>query len=202
MFTGIVECLGELAGRSAGGDNLHLHVRSPISGELAVDQSVSHNGACLTVVRVEGDMHIVTAIRETLDRTALGALAEGEKVNLERAMKLGDRLDGHLVQGHVDTTAEVVSVAGEGGSWRFRFSYAPVDGQVLVEKGSICVDGVSPTLTEAGPDRFAVAVIPYTFEHTRFGGYRPGDRVNVEFDLIGKYVERLVRGYDVTGARH
>ena len=198
MFTGIVECLGTIQGIEVDGDNRHYTLQSSISAELAVDQSVSHNGVCLTVVGVEEDRHRVTAIRETLDKSSLGMVGVGGVVNLERAMKLGDRLDGHMVQGHVDTTATVASIAQEGGSWRFGFQYEPVAGQVLVEKGSICLDGVSLTLVDAGPETFSVAVIPYTFEHTRFSRYAVGAKVNLEFDLIGKYVQRLVQGYPST----
>jgi len=192
MFTGIIETLGTVESLVAEGDNVHLTIRSELSHQLRVDQSLSHNGVCLTVIRVAEDTHTVTAIRETLHRSALGKLEIGDPVNLERAMQLGARLDGHMVQGHVDSTAIVTDIVEEGGSWRFSFHFHPDGNNVLVEKGSICVDGVSLTLAEAGKDRFAVAIIPYTYDHTRFRAYAPGDTVNIEFDLIGKYVQRLV----------
>jgi riboflavin synthase len=192
MFTGIIETVGTLVALEPEGDNVHLTVRSELSHQLRIDQSLSHNGVCLTVVGVEDDTHRVTAIRETLRRSALGRLEPGDPINLERAMQLGARLDGHIVQGHVDTTAIVTDITEEHGSWRFAFHFRPDGQNVLVGKGSICVDGVSLTLAEAGTDRFAVAIIPYTYKHTRFHAYSPGDAVNLEFDLIGKYVQRLV----------
>ena len=195
MFTGIIESLGKVVSATRENENLHLRIQSSISSELKIDQSVSHNGVCLTVVAVEGDEHVVTAIKETIDKSAVGDLAEGDVVNLERAMKLGDRLDGHIVQGHVDTTAVLQELTEEGGSWRFRFAFDPDGQNVLVEKGSITVDGTSLTVVDAGKDAFSVAIIPYTYEHTRFRDYKAGDRVNLEFDMIGKYVQRLMAGY-------
>ncbi len=199
MFTGIIESLGTLVSVETEGSNRHLTVRSDLSSHLRVDQSLAHNGVCLTVVRLDGDTHTVTAVHETLQRSAIGQLEPGEVINLERAMQFGARLDGHLVQGHVDTTAVVTEIHEEGGSWRFRFHYRPDGINVLVPKGSICVDGVSLTLVEAGPADFSVAIIPYTYQHTRFCRYSPGDAVNIEFDLIGKYVQRLVQGYQQGG---
>ncbi len=195
MFTGIIESLGKVTEILHDAQNIHLTVHSDLAGHLRIDQSVAHNGVCLTVVKVAGDTHTVTAIHETLQRSALGSLEPGDTVNLERAMQFGARLDGHLVQGHVDTTAVVTDVREEGGSWLFRFHYRPDGVNVLVPKGSICIDGVSLTLVEAGEKDFSVAIIPYTYEHTRFRLYSPGDSVNLEFDLIGKYVQRLVQGY-------
>ncbi len=195
MFTGIIESLGELVRAETDQQNLHLTVRSDLASHLKIDQSLSHNGVCLTVVKVEGDSHTVTAVHETLQRSAIGKLEPGDVINLERAMQFGARLDGHLVQGHVDSTAVVTEVHEQGGSWEFRFHYRPDGINVLVPKGSICVDGVSLTLIEAGPSDFSVAIIPYTYAHTRFKTYNPGDSVNIEFDLIGKYVQRLVQGY-------
>ena len=195
MFTGIIESLGKVTEILPDGQNIHLTVQSDLASHLRIDQSVAHNGVCLTVVKVAGETHTVTAIHETLQRSALGSLEPGDVVNLERAMQFGARLDGHLVQGHVDTTAVVTEVREEGGSWVFRFHYRPDGVNVLVPKGSICVDGVSLTLVEAGEKDFSVAIIPYTYQHTRFRLYSPGDAVNLEFDLIGKYVQRLVQGY-------
>jgi len=195
MFTGIIESLGKVTEILPDGQNIHLTVQSDLASHLRIDQSVAHNGVCLTVVKVAGETHTVTAIHETLQRSALGSLEPGDVVNLERAMQFGARLDGHLVQGHVDTTAVVTEVREEGGSWVFRFHSRPDGVNVLVPKGSICVDGVSLTLVEAGEKDFSVAIIPYTYQHTRFRLYSPGDAVNLEFDLIGKYVQRLVQGY-------
>lgn len=199
MFTGIIESLGTVFSLEEEGSNLHLNVQSDLAAHLRIDQSLSHNGVCLTVVQVMDNRHTVTAVRETLERSALGDLEPGDTVNLERAMQLGARLDGHLVQGHVDTTAVLTDVREQGGSWLFRFHYRPDGENVLVSKGSICIDGVSLTLVEAGATDFSVAIIPYTFQHTRFKQYSPGDRVNIEFDLIGKYVQRLVKGYPIPG---
>jgi len=195
MFTGIIESLGKVESIVPEGQNINLTVRSDLATHLRIDQSISHNGVCLTVVKIDGDTHTVTAIHETLQRSALGSLEPGDIVNLERAMQFGARLDGHLVQGHVDTTAVVTDIREEGGSWVFRFHYRSDGVNVIVPKGSICVDGVSLTLVEAGERDFSVAIIPYTYQHTRFRNYSPGDPVNLEFDLIGKYVQRLVKGY-------
>ncbi len=192
MFTGIIETLGRVESLTPEGDNVHLRIHSELSHQLKVDQSLSHNGVCLTVVAVENDTHTVTAIRETLQRSALGHLEVGDRVNLERAMQLGARLDGHIVQGHVDSTAVVTDIIDESGSWRVGFHYRPDGKNVLVDKGSICVDGVSLTIASVGEREFHVAIIPYTWKHTRFQDYNPGDSVNLEFDLIGKYVERLM----------
>jgi riboflavin synthase len=195
MFTGIIECFGNVLQRQHEGTNVHFRIQSEISSELKVDQSISHNGVCLTVTRQEDDWHEVTAIEETLQVTSLGALETGSRVNLERAMKLGDRLDGHIVQGHVDATARLSRIENEDGSWRFYFDFDAARDRVLVPKGSICVDGVSLTVVDAGKDNFSVAIIPYTYEHTKFADYQVGDSVNLEFDVIGKYVARLMEAH-------
>ena len=192
MFTGIIETLGTIQQLESEGGNLHLTISSSITHELKIDQSVSHNGVCLTVVAIDGDTYTVTAIEETLNKTNIGDLAVGDKVNLERAMKLGTRLDGHIVQGHVDQTASCTQVEQKDGSWFFTFAYNPVLNNVTIEKGSITVDGVSLTVVDSKKDIFSVAIIPYTYEHTRFNTYSEGVTVNLEFDVIGKYVARLL----------
>ena len=193
MFTGIIETLGHVTALKREGENLHISVQSTITSELKIDQSVSHNGVCLTVVAIEGAIYTVTAIQETLDKTSLGSLKEGSVVNLERAMILGARLDGHLVQGHVDQTARCIAVEEKDGSWFFTFEYDSSTGNVTIEKGSITVDGVSLTVVNSEKDRFSVAIIPYTYEHTCFHGYSVGSTVNLEFDVIGKYVARITQ---------
>lgn len=192
MFTGIIETLGKVEQLEKEGGNLHITMSCDFTGELKVDQSVSHNGVCLTVVAVQGDRFRVTAIAETLEKSNLGKLVPGDSVNLERAMVLGARLDGHIVQGHVDQTAQCLSVVPRDGSWTYTFGYDPKKNNVTIEKGSITVDGVSLTVVDSKRDAFSVAIIPYTREHTRFKTYVPGTLVNLEFDLIGKYVARLL----------
>ena len=192
MFTGIIEEVGRITGLETEQDNLHMTVSAPMSGELKVDQSVAHNGVCLTVVELNEGAYRVTAIKETLQRTNLGELKVGSLVNLERCMVAGARLDGHIVQGHVDLVAKVTEVKEEGGSWTYRFQYDGASGHLTVEKGSICINGVSLTVVESGDDHFSVAIIPYTYEHTNFKDLQPGDPVNLEFDIIGKYVERYL----------
>lgn len=192
MFTGIIETLGQVVGLEPEGTNLHIRVKSTLAQELKIDQSLAHNGVCLTVVAVEGDTYTVTAVAETLKRSNLGNLTVGSPVNLERAMVLGARLDGHLVQGHVDQTATCVQIDAENGSWAFHFEYDAQGGNRTIPKGSITVDGVSLTVVDSKPGHFSVAIIPYTYEHTRFGQYQVGDPVNLEFDMIGKYVAALV----------
>ena len=194
MFTGIIEEIGAVTALEREGQNLDIWVRAGLAAELHIDQSVAHNGACLTVVELAGDRYRVTAVAETLARTSLGDLAVGDALNLERAMILGARLDGHLVQGHVDATATCTGIEPADGSHLFRFAHEIAPGHVTLEKGSITVDGVSLTVVDSAPDGFSVAIIPYTYEHTRFRDYRPGSRVNLEFDLIGKYVARLMEG--------
>lgn len=193
MFTGIIETLGQLVNIRPDQGNLHFTVKSEISEELKVDQSVSHNGVCLTVVRVEGIQHVVTAIEETLRKSNLGTLKVGDSINLERCMQMNGRLDGHIVQGHVDQTALCTRVTQLAGSWEYTFRYDPVPGNVTVEKGSICVNGISLTVVNSLANSFSVAIIPYTFEHTNMKYLNVGDAVNLEFDIIGKYVARLMR---------
>ena len=192
MFTGIIEALGNVAHLKEDGGNLHITMESNLASELAIDQSVSHNGVCLTVVALGDGTFTVTAVQETLQKSNIGGWKLGDTVNLERAMKIGDRLDGHIVQGHVDATAEVTQIIHEDGSWRYSFAFTPQKGHVLVEKGSITVDGVSLTVVNAAEDSFDVAIIPYTYDHTRFKEYQVGSQVNLEFDIIGKYVARLM----------
>lgn len=195
MFTGIIETMGKVSRLEKDRGNLHITIQSDIARELKVDQSLAHNGVCLTVVAVDADQYTVTAIDETLQRSNLGTLEVGSLVNLERAMVLGARLDGHLVQGHVDQMGRCTRVEEADGSWVFHFEYEGGPGRVTIEKGSITVDGVSLTVVDSGPGTFSVAIIPYTYEHTRFGQYQAGSHVNLEFDMIGKYVGRLLKGY-------
>lgn len=192
MFTGIIETLGKVEKLEKERGNLHLTVSSDITSELKIDQSVSHNGVCLTVVSLNDDEYTVTAIEETLNKTNLDQLKVGDEVNLERAMVLGARLDGHIVQGHVDQTAVCTSVEEKDGSWAFSFEYDPKLNNVTIEKGSITVDGVSLTVVDSQKNHFSVAIIPYTHEHTRFHSYKVGTKVNLEFDVVGKYVARLL----------
>lgn len=195
MFTGIIEAAGRITAIEREADNVHFTVASPISGELKVDQSLAHDGVCLTVVALGEGTHTVTAIRETLDRTRLGDWTVGDTVNLERAMQAGARLDGHIVQGHVDTVGECTEVAEAGGSWYFTFRYRPERETLLVDKGSVCINGVSLTVVEPTEDTFRVAIIPYTYEHTNFRALAAGSRVNLEFDIIGKYIARQMAAY-------
>ncbi|HBY67627.1 MAG TPA: riboflavin synthase, partial [Flavobacteriaceae bacterium] len=168
---------------------------SNLASELKIDQSVAHNGVCLTVVKVKSDSYIVTAIDETLQKTNLGNLAKGDSINLERAMKLGDRLDGHIVQGHVDQVGVCRSITEKNGSWIFTFTYKAEKGNVTIEKGSITINGVSLTVVNSKEIKFSVAIIPYTYEHTNFKKLEKGSIVNLEFDVIGKYVSRITQGY-------
>lgn len=195
MFTGIIETLGTVRQVRHEQSNVHFTLESPISDELKIDQSLSHNGVCLTVVALGEGTHTVTAVAETLARTNLGSWKPGALVNLERCLPMGGRLDGHIVQGHVDATAECIEVLETGGSWRFTFRYRPGPEHILVDKGSVCVNGVSLTVVEPHDDLFSVAIIPYTWEHTNFKTLRPGDTVNLEFDIIGKYVTRYLSVY-------
>lgn len=173
--------------------NLHITVQSSISSELKIDQSVAHNGVCLTVVALADGKHTVTAIDETLNKSNLGQLKTGDLVNLERCMQMNARLDGHIVQGHVDQTAVCISFKELDGSWEYTFEYDAGPGNVTVEKGSICVNGISLTVVNSKPNSFSVAIIPYTFEHTNLQQVRSGSTVNLEFDIIGKYVARLMQ---------
>ncbi|KOS07333.1 riboflavin synthase subunit alpha [Flavobacterium akiainvivens] len=191
MFTGIIETAATIKQIVKDNDNIHYTLTSPITHELKIDQSLAHDGVCLTVVAIDAESYTVTAIKETLEKTNLKGWAEGGTVNLERAMKLGDRLDGHIVQGHVDQTGICVSVEEAGGSWYFTFEYEAGPGNITIEKGSICVNGVSLTVVNSQDNRFSVAIIPYTFEHTNFNAIKAGTTVNLEFDVVGKYVARL-----------
>ena len=192
MFTGIIETLGKIHRLRKEGGNLHITVSSPITKELKIDQSISHNGVCLTVVEKDDPYYTVTAIDETLKKTNLSELKEGQLVNLERAMVMGSRLDGHLVQGHIDQTAICRKIARYDGSWMFTFEYDSKFKNITIEKGSITVDGVSLTVVNSKKNTFSVAIIPYTYEHTRFRDYEIGTIVNLEFDVIGKYVARYL----------
>ncbi|MFD2162850.1 riboflavin synthase [Paradesertivirga mongoliensis] len=193
MFTGIIETLGLVKTLRKEDQNLHITIESAISTELKIDQSVAHNGVCLTVVSFEQNTHTVTAIEETLSKTNLRALKEGDLVNLERCMQMNGRLDGHIVQGHVDQTAECVDLKERGGSWEYTFKYDGSMGNITVEKGSVCVNGISLTVVNSLENQFSVAIIPYTFENTNLQQVRPGHLVNLEFDIIGKYVARLMQ---------
>lgn len=192
MFTGIIETLGEITKLEQDGSNLHITVYSAISLALKIDQSVAHNGVCLTVVSLDENSYTVTAIEETLQKTSLGNLLVGDKINLERAMILGSRLDGHIVQGHVDQTGICTSVEEKDGSWIFSFEYDASTNNPTIEKGSVTIDGTSLTVVNSGKNTFSVAIIPYTYEHTRFNTYKEGTVVNLEFDVIGKYVAKLM----------
>ncbi|HRD82641.1 MAG TPA: riboflavin synthase [Saprospiraceae bacterium] len=195
MFTGIIETAGRVVAMQQEGSNVHFTIASDISSQLKVDQSLAHNGVCLTVTALGEGTHTVTAIEETLQRSNLGRLRPGDALNLERAMRSDGRLDGHIVQGHVDTTGICTGVEELEGSWYFHFEYAPNPDHLLVDKGSVCVNGVSLTVVNPTEKTFSVAIIPYTYEHTNFKAIRPGDTVNLEFDVIGKYIARYVRLY-------
>ena len=192
MFTGIIETLGEVERIDEEGDNLHFTIKSTLSSTFKIDQSVAHNGVCLTVVAIDEYTHTVTAIEETLQKTNLGKLKEGAKVNLERCMQMNSRLDGHIVQGHVDQIATCILMQELDGSWEYRFKYDATLGNITVEKGSICVNGISLTVVNSTEDEFSVFIIPYTHQHTNLSEVKEGDTVNLEFDIIGKYVARLM----------
>jgi riboflavin synthase len=191
MFTGIIETLGIVKDIVKEKENLHLTITSSITNELKIDQSVAHNGVCLTVVGIENDNYTVTAIKETIDKTNVGDWKINDIVNLERAMKLGDRLDGHIVQGHVDQVGFCKSVEETDGSWKFTFEYDAALNNITIEKGSITDNGVSLTVVDSKINEFSVAIIPYTFEHTNFKSFKIGTKINLEFDVIGKYVAKL-----------
>jgi len=193
MFTGIIETLGKVTHLQHDKGNLHITVASSISNELKIDQSVAHNGVCLTVIALADGTHTVTAIQETLNKTNLGTLIVGSLINLERCMQMNARLDGHIVQGHVDQTATCTSFKALQGSWEYQFEYDASLGNITVEKGSVCVNGISLTVVNSGPNYFSVAIIPYTFEHTDLQHVKEGSTVNLEFDIIGKYVARLMQ---------
>ena len=193
MFTGIIETLGKITDLQQEKGNINITVESAISHELKIDQSVAHNGVCLTVVALADGLHVVTAIEETLNKTNLTQLKVGDPVNLERCMQMNARLDGHIVQGHVDQTAICTAFKALDGSWEYTFEYDAASGNVTVEKGSICVNGISLTVVNSKANSFSVAIIPYTFEHTNLQQVREGSTVNLEFDIIGKYVARLMQ---------
>lgn len=191
MFTGIVETLGIISDIKKDQENIHLTIQTNITNELKIDQSVAHNGVCLTVVNLFDDKHVVTAIKETIDKTTLGSWQIGDKVNIERAMKLGDRLDGHIVQGHVDQTAICTTILDKEGSWEFTFAYDSSLNNITIEKGSITVNGTSLTVVNSKKDSFSVAIIPYTYENTIFHTFEIGTKINLEFDVVGKYIARM-----------
>ena len=191
MFTGIIETLGRVEKIEKDRENIHFTIQTNITQELKVDQSIAHNGVCLTVVEISDKNYVVTAIKETLDKTNLGLLSENDLVNIERAMKLGDRLDGHIVQGHVDQTAVCTEVSENDGSWMFTFVYDLNVNNITIEKGSITINGVSLTVINSKKNQFSAAIIPYTYDHTGFSKFEKGTIVNLEFDVIGKYVSRL-----------
>jgi len=189
MFTGIIEQIAEVVKVESEGSNVHISLKSTITSELKIDQSVAHNGVCLTVVKINGDEYVVTAIKETLDKSNIGLLEVGSKVNIERCLKIGDRLDGHMVQGHVDQTAKCVEVKKENGSYVYTFKHKESD-NMTVEKGSVCVNGISLTVVNSKDTSFSVAIIPYTHEHTNFHEFKEGTVVNIEYDILGKYIAK------------
>jgi riboflavin synthase len=192
MFTGIIEAIGEVTQVQPEGTNIHFTIASNISNQLKIDQSVAHNGVCLTITAYNNGSHTVTAIQESLDKSNLGEWKTGSKINLERCLKIGDRLDGHMVQGHVDTTATCVSRSDQNGSSVFTFEYKLHPGFITVEKGSITLNGISLTVFNSQPNSFSVAIIPYTLEHTNFKDVSVGTSVNIEFDILGKYVTQFM----------
>ena len=191
MFTGIIETLGVIQEIKKEKDNIHITIDSSITGELKIDQSIAHNGICLTVVALKDSFYTVTAIDETIKKTNLASWKTGDSVNLERAMRLGDRLDGHIVQGHVDQTGICIVAKETNGSWLYTFEYDETINNITIEKGSITVNGVSLTVVNSQKNQFSVAIIPYTYEHTNFNSFEVGTKINLEFDVIGKYVSRL-----------
>lgn len=199
MFSGIVEEPATVVALEKDKENLHITLKCSFTDTLKIDQSISHNGVCLTVVKKNGDNYTVTAIKETLDKTNLGLLKVGDKVNLERSMKIDSLLDGHLVQGHVDQTAECTKIEEADGSWYFTFEYDPSKGNITVEKGSISVNGVSLTVVNSKEKTFQVAIIPYTYEHTNFHQFKVGTVVNLEFDIVGKYITKMLKQYLESG---
>jgi riboflavin synthase len=192
MFTGIIESMGQLEALRPEGTNLHLTFSSAFTDDLKIDQSLAHNGVCLTVIAIDGENYTVTAIDETLKRSNLGHLKVGNQVNLERCMAANGRFDGHIVQGHVDTMGTCQSVQEKDGSWEFKIQYPKNPNHITVEKGSITINGVSLTVVDSEDDWFSVAIIPYTYEHTSFRNLKPGDPINLEFDVVGKYVARIL----------
>jgi len=196
MFTGIIETLGTVVSIEKIQTNLRLGISSDITTELKIDQSVAHNGVCLTVVAIEGDIYYLDAIQETLDKTNLSTLQVGSTVNLERCMTANGRFDGHVVQGHVDQTGTCTKIETLDGSWKYHIAYDPSKGNVTVDKGSICLNGISLTVVDSSLGAFSVAIIPYTYENTSLHTTKVGDSMNLEFDVIGKYVKRMLKGYE------
>ena len=197
MFSGIVEATGKIVNKTAYKANITFEIASNLSKELKVDQSIAHNGACLTVIEIKENSYLVTAVEETLAKTNLGLLQVGDIVNLERSLKIDSRLDGHIVQGHVDQTGKCHSIKDHNGSWIYSFDYNQIiENNVTVEKGSITINGISLTVFDSKPGAFSVAIIPYTYEHTNIKYLKEGSVVNLEFDIIGKYVKRLMAGYN------
>ena len=192
MFTGIIESLSEIKGIKKEGDNLSISFNSSISSELKIDQSISHNGICLTIVDIVDSIYTVTAIKETIIKSSIKDWGVGDLINIERAMKLGDRLDGHMVQGHVDQTAVCTKISEENGSWYFDFKYEKSE-NLTIEKGSIAINGVSLTVVNSSINSFSVAIIPYTYNYTNFKTLKPGDLVNIEFDMVGKYISKIIK---------
>ncbi len=192
MFTGIIESIGIVSEIKKEGSNLHITISSALTSELKIDQSVAHNGVCLTVVEIKDNTYTVTAIKETLEKTNVGNWKVDDKINLERAMLLGSRLDGHIVQGHVDQVGYCTKISESNGSWYFTFEYNSDLNNITIEKGSITVNGVSLTVVNSKKNEFSVAIIPYTYEHTNFHTFSVGTQINLEFDLIGKYISRIV----------
>jgi riboflavin synthase len=190
MFTGIIEQLGVVKSIQKESENIHFTLEAPFTSELKIDQSVAHNGCCLTVVEISGNEYVVTAIQETLNKTNLGSWKVGTKVNLERCMQMNGRLDGHIVQGHVDTTGTCIAIEDQKGSWKYTFRYESAD--LTVEKGSITINGTSLTVVDSKTNEFSVCIIPYTYEHTNFHTLEVGSTVNLEFDIIGKYVAKMM----------
>lgn len=197
MFTGIIEATGLITNIVKEDENFHFTVESHLAPELKIDQSLAHDGCCLTVIELTETTYTVTAIKETMDKTRLGSWKVGDRVNLERAMISGARLDGHIVQGHVDTVGECIHVEEAGGSWYFTFRYTPTPDHMLVDKGSVCINGTSLTVVDPVEDTFKVAIIPYTYEFTNFHALQPGSKVNLEFDIIGKYIAKHLAVYTV-----
>ena len=194
MFTGIIESLSEIKGIKKEGDNLSISFNSSISSELKIDQSISHNGICLTIVDIVDSIYTVTAIKETIIKSSIKDWGVGDLINIERAMKLGDRLDGHMVQGHVDQTAVCTKISEENGSWYFDFKYEKSE-NLTIEKGSIAINGVSLTVVNSSINSFSVAIIPYTYNYTNFKNLKPGDLVNIEFDMVGKYISKIIKDH-------
>jgi len=195
MFTGIIEETHRILKIQKEGKNVHFYLDSPFLEELSVDQSIAHNGVCLTVTGIEESGYSVTAVDETLKKTSLSQWKTGDRINIERSLKAGDRLDGHMVQGHVDTIATCIDKKEVEGSWLFHFEYDSKHQKLLVDKGSVCINGVSLTIIEASADKFSVTIIPYTYDFTNFSDLEPGDEVNIEFDILGKYIQQMLKPY-------